>query len=188
MWYNYVKSSYDFSSHQDTYFIFGIKTVAIMVELLLSTTFGNNKKFNHQISFKIEPEADLIQIKQSMESIKRLFILDCMDYAIQIHKNIVIFLKDGCVAVGWCSFLYKNIGKKNSLTPPEQVANYILSTETVIININKIKRDIYFFMLLFVCNINRRTLGLYIAICVSKKDIICTKYIVDERSNHGKEL
>ncbi len=113
MWYNYVKSSYDFSGHQETYFIFGHKTEAIMVDLLLSTTFGNNKNVNHQISFKIEPEAYLMQIKLFVESIPWLYFWHCMHCELQIHKNVVLFLKDGWIAVGRCSLLYmKTLEKK----------------------------------------------------------------------------
>ncbi len=188
MWYKCVKSSYEFSGHQEPYFIFGNKTEAIMVELLLSTTFGNSKKIHHQISFKIGPEADLNQIKQSMESIEWLFFWDCMDCSLQIDKNVVMFFKDGCVAVGWCCLLYKNIIKKNGITPPEQVANYIVNISTIIININKIKMDIYFLMLLFICFINGRTLGSYTVIFVSKQDMLESKCVVYGRSYYSKEL
>eukprot|EP01084_Bolivina_argentea_P049656 91321_1 len=106
-----------------------------MVELLLLTTFRNNKKWNRQISFKIELQAYLMIIKLFMQSIKWLFFWYSMVCVLVIAKNIVMFLNIEWVTVEWTYLLYKNIGEKYISKPPEELENYILSTSRDIGNV-----------------------------------------------------
>ncbi len=68
-----------------------------------------------------------------------------MDWILQIDKNIVIFVNNEWMTVGWTYLLYENIRGKYTLQPPEEVGNYFSVTTSNIANINKIKMDNYFF-------------------------------------------
>ncbi len=147
-----------------------------MVELLQSTTFGNNKKMNHQIFFKIEPKTYLILLNIFVESIQRLFFWYCMESALQSHKNVVIFFKDGWVAIGCCYLPYTNIGETYMLPPPEEVENYVLITPSDIVNINKIKMDTYFFRVAIYMSYQWTDIGL---IYKDSRYLLTTKHIME---------
>ncbi len=68
-----------------------------------------------------------------------------MDWILQIYKNVVMFVNNEWVTVRWTYLLYENIAENHMLQPAEGAENYILSTSSDIVNLNKIKMDIYFF-------------------------------------------